>query len=124
MDGVIIVGIKYPLLNMEQLSLDDAIERSYGGADHEWKKYAEYIVHQLCKSRSTFTTDSVWSQLQGCGLVTRDTRALGAIMRYAAQSKWCKNSGEYRKSVRKVCHKRPIAIWHSLLFEHNPSLNT
>lgn len=94
---------------------EDAIERVDGGANLEWKKYAENVVYELCIMRYRFTTDDVWDKMEGCGLRTETNRALGAVMRHAAKNGWCKATGEYQKSRGINRHRMPILIWESCL---------
>lgn len=108
---------------MTQLSLDEAIgaaetaiaESGYH-ASQDWRRKALDIVLDLCKLRREFTADDVWEQLAKTGWKTHEPRALGSVMREAVASGFCTGTGRYVVSERKACHRRPVAIWRSLLF--------
>jgi hypothetical protein len=71
-------------------------------------------VIKLARTRKQFTTDDVWANVKGPGLV--DPRALGSIMISAAGQGAIKATGRYKPSKRPECHKRPIRVWKSLLY--------
>lgn len=92
------------------------IDRVETGAGFDWLNRAMAAVHRLARSRATFTSDDLWKLV---GDPPGDPRALGAVMRGAARDKLCETTGTTVKSQRVVCHRRPIAVWRSLL--HTPS---
>ncbi|MDO8688854.1 MAG: hypothetical protein Q7R39_02375, partial [Dehalococcoidia bacterium] len=78
------------------------------GAGSIWLASAEAAVRRVASSRETFTTDDVWlAGLPNPG----NPRALGAVMHILAREGAILQTGEMRKSVRPVCHRRPLAVW-------------
>ncbi len=100
-------------LEMEAI-VDDAIARSERGANPEWLDAARWVVRKLAAQRSEFSTDDIWFRLSEMGVVTRERRAMGAVIRWAVKEGIIEPTGVYRKSFRRVCHGRPLAVWRSV----------
>ena len=98
--------------NDQQLSMDDLIALVYAHASRSWQEQAALVVVHLCQNRRTFTADDVLEKLEG--IPCHDLRALGAVMRDAAASGYCRTTGQYVKSRLPQRHKRPVAVWESL----------
>lgn len=104
---------------MTQTSIIDALERRtdqavYAAgsfADQDWLREARAVVALLCKRGQDFTTDDVWNLLEHSGLKTHEPRALGAIIRELVKGRKIESTGTYKKSLRKECHRRPLAVW-------------
>ena len=61
------------------------------------------------RKHTTFTTDQLWANvLLDRG---RDPRAMGSAIRVAEQRGLIEFTGGYRRSMRAVCHRRPVAVW-------------
>lgn len=96
---------------------DEAIERVDEHADQDWKVEARQAVLHAAAHRAEFTTDYVWWLLdQREVLPPHEPRALGAIMRKAAREGLIQRSDRVVESVRPANHRRPIAVWRSLLY--------
>lgn len=86
-------------------------------ADDAWFSAALVVVRELARQSIgpisfTFTTDEVWLALEeNPDVGTREPRAMGAVMRAAAQQGWVRATSHYRKSVRVECHARPLRVW-------------
>jgi hypothetical protein len=104
-------------LNTSPETADEATERAGEHADQNWVMAALSIVHELYKVRTRFNSDDVWKSLKHFDASTKEPRALGAILSKAASTGWCKNTFQFTKSQRPECHRRPIPIWQSLLFQ-------
>lgn len=94
----------------------DPISRAGENADQDWMKSALEVVHRLCQNHEEFSTDDVHRELEGSGTSTQDGRALGAVLRQAAKKCWCRNTMRVQVSRRSECHRRPIAVWQSLIY--------
>ena len=57
-----------------------------------------------------FSTDNLWDDLPA-DITTREPRAMGAVMRRAANLGLITNTGTFEKSHRPECHRRPVALW-------------
>ncbi len=95
--------------------VDHAIAASARGANPEWLEAAQWVVRRLCSQQESFTADDIWARLKELpGVKTSDHRALGAVIRWAAREGMIEHTGVYRKSYRRVCHGRPMAVWRSV----------
>jgi len=101
--------------NFVQVTLEEALALVEQGADKEvWKK-AMSLMEEICKAHQEFTTDILWERLDGLGIVVREPRVVGAIVRAAESKGWCKPTGKYTCTTRPVAHRRPVRLWRSLL---------
>jgi hypothetical protein len=99
------------LLERLERDKDRAVYAAGAFADPLWKREAIATLETLCKLGDNFTTDDVWRLLEGVGVKTPEPRALGALItRYAKEGRIF-STGSYRKSIRKECHRRPLAVW-------------
>jgi len=71
-------------------------------------------IIKLAKERDTLTTDDVWAALPK-NATTPEPRAMGGIMVECARAGVIKRTDRVVKSTREVCHRRPIAVWESLV---------
>ena len=101
-------------MNQLDLLASEAISKAASGADTEWWREAEAAIKLLCKRGTPFTTDAVWYLLDRVGVRTHDPRALGAVVRAACKDGLIRPTGEYHKSIRKGCHRRPLAVWQPM----------
>lgn len=108
---------------MIQMTIDDlerhkdrAIYAAGAFADTEWKKEACLAVELLCKRGNGFTGDDVWRLLEGTHVSTPEPRALGAIIQQFAKQGKIRPTGEYRKSMRKESHRRPLTVWRPVSY--------
>lgn len=94
-----------------QAAADEAIVRVAENADPSWLAEAQAAVRLLAETRREFTTDDVWRLVP----TTREPRALGAVMRWAAGERLVENTHQTVPSTRVECHARPVTVWRSLL---------
>ena len=90
----------------------EAIDRASSGMNPGWTILAVRALVELAQGTGKFTTDAIWSKLDGAGIVCREPRALGAIMNAASRLGFIV-AGGYIKSSRAVCHSRPVREWTS-----------
>lgn len=77
-------------------------------ADPDWKARAWAALATVCGRGQEFTTDEVWVEI---GDYPMERRALGPIMRAAADQGWIVNTGRRRNSARPEHHSYPCTIW-------------
>jgi hypothetical protein len=96
--------------------LEEAIDRVGVNADLSWAVEALNIVGMLSIERHDFTTDDVWEWMNHLHpeMTTHEPRAMGAVMRRAAQMRLCAPTERYSKSMRPECHRRPIRVWQGI----------
>ena len=93
---------------------EDGIARAWDHANGDWKAAALAVVRELARTHATFTTDAVWAQLDALGFATREHRAMGAVMRQAAQHNWIVKTDRVVPTMRPMANRRPVAVWQSL----------
>ena len=105
--------------SIAELAKDEAIDRVERNADSEWKSGAYLACCLAAESLIEFTTDDVWAYMETLfpSLSTHEPRAMGAIMRRAARDGKVCATGEYTLSKRAECHRRPVMLWESLIYE-------
>lgn len=101
---------------MEQVSLlDEALGRVDANADAVWKEDVLNAIHRLALTVEDFTTDDVWEAVRLNESTTHEPRAIGALMKRAADRGWIRPTPTYRKTTRPEAHGRPIRVWKSRL---------
>ncbi len=78
----------------------------------DFTRAAIRAVLKVASANPTFTTDEVWALIGDNA--TNEPRALGGIMIELAKANKIANTGNFRKSTRKVCHSRPVAVWRAV----------
>lgn len=94
---------------------DAAIERADAGANHQWMAVALWVVRELARHKSHFSTDEVWDALGDVDVRTPERRAMGAVMIRAAAAGVIEPTDTWVRSYRRECHARPVMRWRSLL---------
>jgi hypothetical protein len=93
---------------------DDGMTRAWDHANVDWKAAALAVVQHLASTHTSFTTDAVWAELDALGYATREHRAMGAVMRQAAQQNWIVKTDRVVPTMRPMANRRPVAVWQSL----------
>jgi hypothetical protein len=112
-----------PLFDIEaaERARDEAITRVEFNASEDWKTSARRVVRWLALTREEFTTDPVWVILAHCNVEPpHEQRAMGAVMSSAAANGWIKRTDRTHPSARPTAHRRPLAIWRSLILGRVP----
>lgn len=100
---------------------DEAIARVEANAREDWKTSARRTIRWIAFTHDEFTTDSVWRVLDKLSVEPpHEPRAMGAAMSSAARDRWIEKTDRVLNSVRVCCHRRPLAIWRSLLYGTKP----
>lgn len=100
---------------------DEAVKRASQHANPFWKLEMMKVIRQVCVQNADFTADAIME------LYAQDTtrpqthndRALGGLMKTAANRGYCVPTGAFRNSCRVSCHRRPLAVWRSLIYQEN-----
>lgn len=96
-----------------EVQLELALERVQKDQG-EWMEEAAAAIRTCARFLRDFTTDAVWHTLEGHGVAPpRDPRAMGAAIRRAKKDGLIEATGEYRKSSRPECHRRPIPVYRA-----------
>ena len=104
---------------------DAAVDAGGAGADHVWVALAKHAVENLARhrgrlpagdARRRFIVDEVWKVLKDVGAKRpADGRAMGAVMRRAAEQGLIRRTGHYRPSDQVQCHRNPRSEWESIV---------
>lgn len=98
----------------------DGQSRAWDAANPDWKDAALAIVRNLARTTGSFTTDQVWAELDAAGFRTSEHRAMGAVMRAAAQRGWITRTDFTVPTTRPCANRRPVAVWQSRIANRNP----
>lgn len=90
---------------------DAAILRAERGACEIWKDemYAAGVV--FARAGNPFTTDKLWHVASKLNLSTPEPRAMGSVIRKLVLDGRIRPTGNYRKSTRAACNRRPLQEW-------------
>lgn len=77
----------------------------------EWRTALQRVVETLARRGGEFSTDDVWTRLDG---QPPEPRALGATMMSLARLGVIRRTGKYVPSARPECHARPVAVWEGV----------
>lgn len=101
---------QFSIFDAEELR-DTALKAVEAHADPEWKNEALEAIYRTAERLPFFISDDVWeSNLEG----TIEDRALGPIIRKAAQLGWIAKTDRVAPSKRSHASGKPI--WKSLLW--------
>lgn len=87
---------------------DEAMQRVEDAAPDEWKDAADATVLKLARTGLPFTTDGVWNLMP---VKPPEPRALGPVMKRAADAGHIRATGRYVKSSEVSCHAREKKEW-------------
>jgi hypothetical protein len=91
----------------------DAITRADAGSDGWIEHYALPAIRRALRERGPeITTDDVWALVGD--VVPNEPRAMGAAMTRARKAGLIVPTPEWRLSVRKECHRRPLRVWRKV----------
>ncbi len=81
-----------------------------------WKARALPVLYHIALSSGEFTTDRLEYQLAKSGVgLPPEKRAIGPLMRCGATNGWIVKTDRVVESVMPSNHRRPKAIWRSLI---------
>jgi hypothetical protein len=97
---------------------DAAMHRVDEHAPTTWKECAESAIRWVAERREEMTTDPVWYVLDSWSVpFPPEPRALGPLMKSACKWGWLEQTGRVHKSVRPECHRRPLAVYKSKVYD-------
>jgi hypothetical protein len=95
---------------------DASLAQVADNARAEWLERAFDAVQRCAESLSTFTTDDVWKALAACDVSTHERRAMGAVIRRAAEASMIEPTDDYRATERAEAHRGPKRVWRSRIY--------
>jgi hypothetical protein len=96
----------------------EGMARAWHGADPHWRQCMLESLKEVALRKPVFNTDDVvgWCRTHHPNATTREKRAIGPLMRYAAKLGYCEPIEGWTKSIQAQCHSRPIRTWFSLAY--------
>lgn len=92
------------------------VEASYRHADSRWKQEASAQLHEIIKKQEFFTSDDILEPLEARGIVTRDNRAIAAILQAFNRSGMITSTDMFVRCRRPSRHGAPIMKWKSNVY--------
>ena len=92
---------------------EDGINRAWDHAGDATQADLDRAVRLAAAQLQEFTTDAVLARI---AVPVREKRALGGAMRRAVTAGLVEATGRVRVSDHAPCHRRPKAIWYSLIW--------
>jgi len=93
----------------------DGQELVYRRASTTWKRKAAAKLHEVIQTKHHFTSEDVIIPLEREGIVTKDNRAIAAILVAFARTGLIKSTDNFIRSRRRSRHGAPIMVWESNL---------
>lgn len=99
-----------------------AMQQAEDHADKAWLDLMLKLTRVVALTHAEFTTDDIMILYESIhdAPKTHEPRALGPVMKKAAQAGYCRKTNTVAKSVRRSNHNRPLAVWASLICEARP----
>jgi|LakMenEpi03Aug12_release.lakeMendotaPanAssembly.Ray.scaffolds.fasta_scaffold317763_1 hypothetical protein len=94
-------------------ALDACMAQAWENANPSWRDAAYAIVEVIARERDEFTSDLVWERLSDFGFSTHEPRAMGAVLRRAADAGLIQRTDRYVPTRRRAANRRPVAVWRS-----------
>jgi hypothetical protein len=98
-----------------QAAAEAAIQQVTANADEDWKEEARSATRKAAFELRFFTTDDIWERMDPAAW-THERRAMGGILRWAQSEGLVENTQRFQKSRRLAPHRRPLALWQSLVY--------
>jgi hypothetical protein len=97
--------------------LRDASMAQVARANPQWSDYADAALLFVAERREFFSSDAIWAVL-GMWSVEEptDRRALGPVLKRAANAELIESTGRVIKSSRAICHASPKLVYRSLVW--------
>ena len=92
----------------------DGMQRAEDHAEDYWKSAAQSAIRAAACELDLITASDVWDRISP-DFATHENRALGALMRKAAQDGWIEATPDWKTTGRAVSHNRPMRVWRSKL---------
>lgn len=110
------------LFGTEAAAAAAGMARADAFANDQWKRMAYQAAVNVACRRDTLISDDVWDELAviAPGVVTRENRAMGAVLRRAVKDRVVESTGTFVNSNRPGCHGTPT-VWRSLVLVVDPS---
>lgn len=95
---------------------DEAMDEVEGGADPDWLRAAHQCVRNAARQFPMITTDHVFALLDPLPVTTRDTRAIGPVMKQAGSDGVLQATERFEPCRRGKRHASPLRVWLSLIY--------
>lgn len=98
---------------------DEAIARVENNANQDWLDAFRRALERVARGRLHFNTDPVWEEFEREYPQPKqhEPRAAGAVVVKAMRDGVISPTDMFWASNRKSCHKRPLRVYRSLIFD-------
>ena len=101
---------------LAQVERERALVQVDQNAAPDWKTVALAAVKHVAQTRREFTTDDVLAILQSQPVATHEMRALGPVMRRAADAGYIAATDRFITSASVSRHRAPKRVWSSQIY--------
>ena len=107
-----------PPVTAEEVT-EEAIARVERNANQDWLDAFMRALKKVAREKLHFNTDSVWEAFEADYPQPdqHEPRAAGAVVRLAMKEGTIAATDMFWNSKRKSCHKRPLRVYRSLIFD-------
>lgn len=109
--------IQQTFYDQTEKAKQEGIELVFHNANTSWKKLAAKKLMEVANTKKLFTSDDILMPLEAEGIVTKDNRAIAAILQAASRMNLIKATGIFLTCKRRSRHYAPIRQWESLIFK-------
>ena len=103
------------IYDQAEKSKQEGIELVYRYADTKWKRAAADKLMEVARKQKHFTSDDLLIPLEKSGIVTKDNRAIAAVLQSATRMNLIKTTDKFVRCRRKSRHGAPVMVWESLM---------
>jgi hypothetical protein len=96
----------------------DGMDCAERAADAQWWQCMLEAAHAVAKRKPYLFTDDIvrLCRERHPGVFTHENRAIGPLMRACCRLGYFEPTQDWVESTQRQCHRRPMRVWHSLLF--------
>lgn len=103
------------IFDLAERKKQEGIELVYRHSDSVWKREAAQRLYDVAHALPYFTSDDILENLESRGIITRDNRALAAILQSAKRMGMIEGTDNFVRCRRLSRHGAPIMQWKSLV---------
>lgn len=92
----------------------EGIELVFRNANTAWKRAAANELLEVITRKDKFTSDDILIPLERQGIITKDNRAIAAILQSAARMNLIRSTDTFIRCRRKSRHGAPVMVWEVL----------
>lgn len=107
--------VQSSIFDQAEKAKQEGIELVYRHANTTWKRHATAKLMEVARTKTKFTSEDILIPLEKEGIVTKDNRAIAAILQAAQRLNLIAGTDVFVRCKRKSRHGAPIMMWRSLM---------